>query len=396
MRRGALAVVGSAYPGLEKVRARGPAATAPGLSLERFSAIVADIYECALDPLRWSTAVAGVVEAVGGRCGWVALHYPHQIRSIYEVEAGTDPEQQTRLREKYVAVSPFVGARHHFQEGDVLSVDDVIDYDDFLHGRFYQEWAGPQGWSDFIMGVLNKHPDRFSWLGIGMGEQAREEHKGRVAAFLPHVRRALRISDLLEFRAAQAADLTAVVEGLPTGLILLDASMRVGGVNPAAERMIAETGALSVAGGRLRAPDAAAAQALAAAIAACKEGRLDQSGASLLFGGPDGGLGLLVHLLPLPRRRGQAPADPVAALFLTNPTAPGRRGPLEAFVHHFGLTPSETRVLLGLLDGKTPRDIAAAYGAAMPTIRTHLSRLYDKTGTRGQQDLIRLVAGFGA
>lgn len=68
--------------------------------------------------------------------------------------------------------------------------------------------------------------------------------------------------------------------------------------------------------------------------------------------------------------------------------------PMEAFVRHYGLTPSETRVLLAILKGETPRSIARANGLALPTIRTHLSRLFDKTATSGQTDLVRLAAGM--
>ena len=47
-----------------------------------------------------------------------------------------------------------------------------------------------------------------------------------------------------------------------------------------------------------------------------------------------------------------------------------------------------------LLDGKNPRAIAAQQGVAMPTVRTHLRRLYEKTRTAGQADLVRLVASL--
>ncbi len=80
----------------------------------------------------------------------------------------------------------------------------------------------------------------------------------------------------------------------------------------------------------------------------------------------------------------------VAALFLTNPSAPVRT-PMRAVVERFGLTPAETRVLSGLVEGKNPQAIAATQGIGLPTVRTHLRRLYDKTGTSGQIEVLRLV-----
>jgi len=362
--------------------------------LNLFSALVGDIYECALDPTVWPRALDGICEAVGGAAAWIAVHYPNQIRSVYQIEVGTDPDWQRRLREHYVAASPFVGATHHIDAGDVVAVGDVIDYDEFLAGRFYQEWAAPQGWPDILMAVAAKEPDRFSWLGICLKARAAAAQKDLVAALLPHVERALRISDLLEMRTAQAADLTAAVEELSSGMVLVDAGLGVCGINPAARRLIEDARGLRIDGDRLRLSSSDMGAALMEAVAACAEGGMDRGGASILFDRIDRDLGLVVHVLPLAAARDDPARQSVAVLFLTDPARPSRP-PLDGLVRRFGLTPSETRVLLGLLEGKSPRAIAAAQGVGLPTVRTHLSRLFDKTATKGQTDIVRLVTSLG-
>jgi DNA-binding CsgD family transcriptional regulator len=62
---------------------------------------------------------------------------------------------------------------------------------------------------------------------------------------------------------------------------------------------------------------------------------------------------------------------------------------LTAFAATRALTPAELGVLTLLLDGKTPSEIAATRGVAISTVRTHLKRLFAKTGTRRQADLVR-------
>lgn len=355
--------------------------------------VIGAIYETALDPSAWVPALEAICSVAGGMAAWVAIHYPDTIRSVYQIEVGTDPEWQRRLREQYVAISPLCGATHHLDAGDVVSVGDVIDYDEFIAGRFYREWAAPQGWPDIIMAITAKEQGRFSWLGVCLPDQATQAQKQVVTALLPHMERALRISDLLQMRAAEAADLAAAVEELTSGMVLLDGSFGVRGINPAGHRMIADAVGLSLESGRLRISGTAPGDALAQAIADCADGRMQRGGASILFDRTELEAGIMAHVLPLPVARAPNPQRAVAALFLTDPAQPSRQ-PLDGFVRRFSLTPSETRVLLAMLEGKTPAAIAAMQGVALPTVRTHLSRLYDKTATSGQTQLVRLVTSL--
>ncbi len=367
--------------------------TAAGLPVATFGAIVGDIYQCVLDPASWPGLLARICAAVGGPAGSIGVFHLGELRSVIEAETGTDPEWQRRLHEDYAAIGPFVAAPLHFQEGDILSVGDVIDYDEFVQGRFYKEWVAPQGWSDSILSILVKGPDHLAFLGVSLAERATPEHKARVAAFVPHLARAIRISHLLGFTAAKAADLEAAVAGLSTGMILVDAELDVRGINPAAERLIREVGGLSIQNKRLRVPGSDAGAQLCAAVSAGAGGRLEGAGATILFDAASGTLGLLVHVMPLAKPHARSREQAVAAIFLKNP-ASYRPPPIEAFVQRFALIPSETRVLLAIMDGKSPRAIATAQGIGMPTVRTHLHRLYDKTGTSGQADIVRLMAGL--
>ena len=39
-------------------------------------------------------------------------------------------------------------------------------------------------------------------------------------------------------------------------------------------------------------------------------------------------------------------------------------------------------------------DVAPAFGIADTTVRTHVTRLFEKTGASRQADLVKLVAGY--
>jgi DNA-binding NarL/FixJ family response regulator len=62
----------------------------------------------------------------------------------------------------------------------------------------------------------------------------------------------------------------------------------------------------------------------------------------------------------------------------------------------FGLTPAEACLVVALVAGKRLEDIAEERGVRMPTLRTQLHAILDKTGTRRQADLMRLIVDLPA
>jgi DNA-binding CsgD family transcriptional regulator len=60
------------------------------------------------------------------------------------------------------------------------------------------------------------------------------------------------------------------------------------------------------------------------------------------------------------------------------------------------LTPTELRVLLSIVEVGGVPQTAEALGIAETTVKTHLKRLFAKTGTRRQAELVKLTAGFSS
>ena len=68
--------------------------------------------------------------------------------------------------------------------------------------------------------------------------------------------------------------------------------------------------------------------------------------------------------------------------------------PPEAIAEAFGLTMAELRVLFAIVEVGGVPQVAEVLGIAASTVKTHLGRLYEKTGAARQVDLVKLVAGF--
>jgi DNA-binding CsgD family transcriptional regulator len=106
----------------------------------------------------------------------------------------------------------------------------------------------------------------------------------------------------------------------------------------------------------------------------------------------------MAHVLPLTsgaRRKSGVSYSASAAVFVRKVQLDPPAMP-EVIAKLYGLTPTELRVLLAVFEAGGVSDIAGALGISEATAKTHLRRLFDKTSTRRQADLVKLVAGFAA
>lgn len=76
---------------------------------------------------------------------------------------------------------------------------------------------------------------------------------------------------------------------------------------------------------------------------------------------------------------------------------PGQDEPrLEAASIVYGLSPAQKTVAGHVLAGRALPEIAAMLGITANTARTHLDRIYDKTGVRTQPALVRALLSVAA
>jgi DNA-binding CsgD family transcriptional regulator len=103
----------------------------------------------------------------------------------------------------------------------------------------------------------------------------------------------------------------------------------------------------------------------------------------------------LAHLMPLApgNRRSGATYPALAAIFVHKAAIEAHCRP-EVIAQLYGLTRAELRVLLAIVDVGGVAETAESLGVSEATVKTHLHRLFGKTGTGRQADLVKLVAGF--
>jgi DNA-binding CsgD family transcriptional regulator len=210
--------------------------------------------------------------------------------------------------------------------------------------------------------------------------------RNRLALLTPHIRRAILIGKTIQLRRAEADALADTFDGLTAGLFLADASGRLIRANSSGQMMLVEEAVLRAAGGRLIACDPAADRLLRQAFAGTQAVAVPLPA--------NDGQRYVAHVLPLvsgPRRTDGAGYAAAAAIFVRKATL-GLPAKPDVIAELYGLTPTELRVLLAVFDSGNGPDIAATLGVAPGTVKTHLRRLFVKTGSKRQADLVKLVA----
>lgn len=76
-------------------------------------------------------------------------------------------------------------------------------------------------------------------------------------------------------------------------------------------------------------------------------------------------------------------------LFIDDPDRSAPAG-ISGLCHAFGLTPRETDIIVLLVAGEGPAEIATRLGISIGNVRGHLNRIFSKTGTGSQARLVAL------
>jgi DNA-binding CsgD family transcriptional regulator len=81
---------------------------------------------------------------------------------------------------------------------------------------------------------------------------------------------------------------------------------------------------------------------------------------------------------------------PAAVLVVSDPETE-IRARVERLSERFGFTPAETAFALEIIKGDGRQAAADRLGITVGTARSHLSKIFDKTGVTRQAELVRLI-----
>jgi DNA-binding CsgD family transcriptional regulator/PAS domain-containing protein len=366
-----------------------------GVSAQALSDTIGAIYDCALDPQKWPDTCRKIADLCESTAGGICVHDMRHTQNDQLFVFGYQPEFLEKLGQNY-AQSPMAASDVVADIGDVSALS--MDCYESLESRFFRDVLEPFGLLDIIWFPALRTGGRMASLHASRRETAphyRQREIDLLKLLAPHVCRVLAISDALDIRAVRSEMLERTLDGLVAGVFLTARDGRIVYMNAAAERQIKTGNSIRIVNDRIFPTDSATRAALSKAIDEAGREDTDKGTREYSLAIPDveGGPGYVASLLPV--ERGQrsdilAPFAASVAVFTKDPIqAPLMPG--EAFARLYKLTGGELRVLLALAQGLGAKEAAEMLGIGEPTVRTHLQRIFSKTETARQADLVRLL-----
>ena len=371
-----------------------------GITPDRLSEIIGSIYDCVITPDRWAPTLSDIVDELNFATGALSVHDVATGNMRVHVTVGMDQKwiEQTTLHA--ASVYDLWGglatwSRAPLEEPIMLS--EATPRSSWQGNPYYEAVGRPRGMHDAAAIALVRDSRTFGIVALGQHErdgEIGEPVKSGLRLIAPHLRRAVVIGRLFEQEATAASTFSAVLEVVAAGVVLVDAQMGIVHANATAQAMLKSGDPIQDRGGKVAISNALANSVLVNAVAqaARKELDLERRSIDIPVRRADG-TPTVIQVLPLRQRtmvRGLE-ARTAAAVFISNAADPPRL-PADAMALLYNLTPAETRIFELIVEGKTPADISQQLGLSLATVRTHLSRVFEKTGCARQADLVALAA----
>jgi DNA-binding CsgD family transcriptional regulator/PAS domain-containing protein len=360
------------------------------------SAVLDRVNEAVLDPGLWPSVLDGLADLLGAREGASILSTAHSVG----IWSRVDPEARTIFYSRFSPDNPIQHAvdrlRSATQTNHPLPVATDRHFfrrSAFTRTEFFNDFMSPHAAESMMVVDLGLRDVR-GFLNMSCskakGGFSRDDLR-LMTALQPALRRAFWLSVRLGGRTRLDEGFAAFFDRSEDALFLVAQDGQVRHANRAAEVLLREAGGLSVSLGRLCAPTPDATARLRALI-----------GAAALPDGPRGtdamaistpGRQLPLSVLVTPVREDRVPEHVLGRSVLVSVTDLDSAVSFSERILRdlFGLTPAEIRVAIALAEGATAQEAAEALGLSFFTVRAHLARIFQKTDTHRQADLMRLL-----
>jgi DNA-binding CsgD family transcriptional regulator/PAS domain-containing protein len=308
-----------------------------------------------------------------------------------------DPQVQPLYTGYYANLDEhYISGKQILRTGWCGAGQSLVSDQRLLKTEYYNDYMRKFDMFNLAVAALQINSTGFSVLSLLRSRRkgAFQNEQVELLKFLtPHLQTALAIHRRMVELKGINHDFHVALDLYARGVILIDAESRILFMNKSANGLLARREGLVATGQGLSAEDPRESSVLhgliRAAIATSAGVGVEKSGTMLISRKGKLPLRVLVSAASGLARAMQA-RRAWAVVFVSDP-AKDSRPQATLLTEKFGLTPAECRIGLLIADGFSLREISDNLRISRNTIKTHLSSVYSKTGTKRQSQLVRVL-----
>lgn len=352
-------------------------------------------HHAASQPALWNEVAARLAQQLGAQAVGIFEHDRAAGRGQIRYAAGIPEAYRSLYQARFAMRNPWLSAigAASCPAPKAISGSDLLPNWELVRTDFYRAWLRPLGLLHGLLGILAHGHEATSALialrpldGAGFGSADR----AAMTVLLRDLRCAWHLGAGFAAARSLAEVLLDLLAALPEAVIIVDREARPLVINRMGETLLERRDGLGISAGRIAAANPAETARLRRAIAAVTARDGETARAEAVLVRPSGGRPLLIRVEALPRPLADPEGAPraVAALVVRSAECPVAADGLSQF---YGMTPAEARLAALIVGGQPLQDAAMQLGISQNTARTHMKRIYAKTDTHRQVELVRLL-----
>lgn len=362
------------------------------------SALLYRAYLGVTDPERSGDFFASMCRHIDAQCGAVSLCELATRKWRYIDFYPGNPEGSAHYQQRYAGLDPVMPALLARAPRRYYVLRELVSEEEIRSNPFFTEWHAQLGYEELCTARLPMG-EQYSMQVTFLRERGKPAFGREELAFLemlmPHTELVMTLHNQVD-RLSVMADLAQEhLAQSGTGIVLLNEDGRVNFTNRTAERTLRDPVFEPHGDHAVRLADPALQARLLGLLHDCisLSRRAGVMTGGVLAAPRDGKPPISLMVLPYRNhtglRTGLAQASR-AVLIIHDPLSP-RLEPPAILRELYGLSEPEMQVCWRLGNGDSVAEIAASLGVSRETIRSQLKRVFAKTGTSRQAELVRLL-----
>ncbi len=360
--------------------------------------LVGSVYDAATDPGLWPVFLDKFAEAVQSASTQIFLYDVERHGGNLAATTRLDPQLQKEYNEYYIGVDCFgihglkLITTGNVATGQMMCPDSILE-----DSEFYNDFLRRMGTFHQLGGFIYKDRSVASVISTLRPKGAGPFDEGDVQllrALMPHLQRAVQLHQRIASLENKADSVSEALDRIPIGFLVMDAASKVVVLNHRAQTILNLNDGLSLGRNGLVTPrleETNHLRGLIQSAIAGSSGKGIGSGGIMTVSRPSLRRSFQVLVTPLRSRASTVwPEKAAAAIFLSDPES--QTEPSDKILGRlFGLTPAEARLAAALMKGNSLEQAAGEFHLSRNTVRSQLRKIFDKTDTKRQGELIRLL-----